>query len=262
MSIVPEMTTPERPELKAVVLAGGRGTRLAPYTSVLPKPLMPIGDRTVLEFVIEHLVRCGLREIALSVGHLSHLIRAVFEDGSKWGARIDYVEEDEPLGTASPLSLVPGLDRTFLVTNGDVLTTLDFRELARHHRKHRNIFTIATTPRRTTLDYGVLHVENESRGLRLVGYEEKPVVDSRVSMGIYVLEPEALDAIPRGERFDIPDLVLELLRRGERVGAYHFEGFWLDIGRHEDYESAVSAREQNPDFPFSAETPGARGLRG
>jgi NDP-mannose synthase len=231
---------------KAVILAGGRGTRLAPYTSVLPKPLMPIGERAILEIVVEQLAEHGFNDITFCVGHLSHLIRAVFDSRSKTDAKITYFQEDQALGTAGPLRLVEGLDETFLAMNGDVLTTLDYRALVKHHRRSGNVLTIATHPRTVKIDYGVLHLEGvDQRSGRVQAYEEKPEIASLVSMGVYVLEPRALDHVPRGSYFDIPDLVNSLLSAGERVGAHTYDGLWFEIGRRDDYEQAVEAWDTN-----------------
>jgi NDP-sugar pyrophosphorylase family protein len=231
---------------KAVVLAGGRGRRLAPFTSVLPKPLMPIGDRAILEIVVDQLHSCGFTDIVFCVGYLSHLIQAVFGDGSARSVGITYVREEGALGTAGPLTLVDAVDEAFLVMNGDVLTDLDYRDLVDHHRGSGNIVTIATQRRTITVDYGVLRLEpNDARVPAVKGYDEKPEIRSPVSMGIYVLEPRALDYIPRNSYFDFPDLVQALLRAGEPVGAYLYDGLWLDIGRHEEYERAVECWTHN-----------------
>jgi NDP-mannose synthase len=225
---------------KVVVLAGGRGTRLAPYTSVLPKPLMPIGDRSILEIVVDQLTVQGFTDITFCVGYLSHLIRAVFDQRDEPDAQITYVHEEAALGTAAPLRLVEGIDGTFIAMNGDVLTTLDYRDLLRRHRRSGNILTIATQRRTTRHDYGVLHLDGARNSLRRVtGYEEKPEIASAVSMGVYALEPEALSYIPGETSFDFPDLVQALLNAGEEVGAYLYDGLWFDIGRQEDYERAA-----------------------
>jgi len=221
---------------QAIVLAGGRGTRLAPYTSVLPKPLMPIGERSILEIVVDQLGEHEFTNITFSVGYLSHLIQAVFAHYAHRDVQISYVHEERPLGTAAPLRLVDGLDETFVVMNGDVLTTLDYRDLVRHHCECGNTLTIATRERTIKIDYGVLDVD-EGEG-RVVGFREKPEVVSVVSMGIYVFEPRALEYIPIGEPFDFPDVVHALLNAGEPVGTYPFNGMWFDIGRHDDYEQA------------------------
>jgi NDP-sugar pyrophosphorylase family protein len=230
-----------RRNMKAVVFAGGRGTRLAPYTSILPKPLMPIGDHSILELVLRQLAACGITDVTLCVGYLAHLIEAVLSNRAPDGVEIAYAHEEEALGTAAPLRFVPGLDRTFIAMNGDVLTTLDYDALLRYHRRARNILTIATRERPIQIDYGVLHLGENGRGNRVYAYTEKPCMESNVSMGIYVLEPEALTYLPPTGRFDFPDLVQALLRNGKPVGAYRHEGLWFDIGRREDYEQAVSA---------------------
>jgi NDP-mannose synthase len=226
-------------DTRVVLLAGGRGRRLEPYTSVLPKPLMPIGNRAILEILVNQLADAGFRNLTFCVGYLSHLIRAVFENGS--GSRVDiaWVKESEMLGTAGPLRLVGGLDDTFLVMNGDLLTTLDYRALLDHHREKGNVLTIASHRRRVESDYGVIHLDDGADEQRVFAYEEKPKMSSLVSMGVYALEPAALAAIPDTGAFDFPDLVQALLSDGSPVGAYVHDGLWLDIGRHEDYETAV-----------------------
>ena len=226
---------------RAVILAGGQGTRLRPYTSILPKPLMPIGHRSILEVVIEQLGDSGIEDVTLCVGYLSHLIRAVLDNCADCSAAIRYVQEEQALGTAGPLRLVEGLDETFVVMNGDVLTTLNFGSLVRYHKQQGNAVTIATHDRRIKIDYGVLHLESQAKNPRILGFEEKPEVTSAVSMGIYVIEPWVLELIPGGRHFDFPDLIQLLLRDGHPVGAYRYDGLWFDIGRHEDYEEAVDA---------------------
>jgi len=233
-----------------VILAGGKGTRLAPYTSVLPKPLMPIGDRAILEIVIERLGSFGCRDITLCVGYLSHLIQAVFDQGSRHGVNITYVREEAPLGTAGPLRLVGELEDTFLVLNGDVLTNLDLVALRDHHKESGALLTIAVHQRQTKIDYGVIRLtKDDNSGLtRVSGYEEKPSLEWLVSMGIYVMEKEIVDFIPSDKPFDFPDLVQALLQADEIVGAYPYDGFWLDIGRHDDYEQAISIWESDSSF--------------
>jgi NDP-sugar pyrophosphorylase family protein/flavin reductase (DIM6/NTAB) family NADH-FMN oxidoreductase RutF len=229
-----------RPGTRAVILAGGRGTRLAPYTSVLPKPLMPVGDRAILELVVEQLADCGIGDVTFCVGYLSHLIRAVFDNRENGRVSIRYVQEEAALGTAGPLRLVDGLDDTFIVMNGDVLTNIDYGDVLRHHREQGNALTIATRDRSINIDYGVLYVA-DGGAARITGFREKPHIVSTVSMGIYVLEPEVLRYVPEDRPFDIPDLVHALLADGERLGAYRYDGLWFDIGRAEDYQQAVAA---------------------
>jgi NDP-mannose synthase len=229
-------------DTKAVILAGGRGARLAPHTSILPKPLMPVGDRAILEIVVSDLARAGIGQITLCVGYLAHLIQAVFGNGSLRGVDIRYTHELKPLGTAAPLHLVEGLTQDFIVTNGDVLCDIDYAALLEEHRSAGNLLTVAIHQRKITMNYGVVHLEADaSASPRIARYEEKPELTAMVSTGIYVIDPAALAHVPRDERFDIPDLVWKLLRMGERVGAYVHEGLWFDIGRHEDYEEAVTA---------------------
>ncbi|MCZ7590374.1 MAG: sugar phosphate nucleotidyltransferase [Gaiella sp.] len=228
---------------RVVVLAGGRGRRLEPYTSVLPKPLMPIGNRAILEILVQQLTEAGFLEVTLCVGYLSHLIRAVFDNGHDRGLRVTYVKEDEPLGTAAPLRLVPDLDSTFVAMNGDLLTTIDYGQFLAHHHASDNVLTIATHRRRLVSDYGVLRFDDASEPLRVSAYQEKPEMHLDVSMGIYAIEPGALEFVPEGEPSDFPDLVHALLDAGKRVGAYPFEGLWLDIGRHEDYVRAIELWE-------------------
>ncbi len=232
---------------KAVVLAGGRGTRLAPYTSILPKPLMPIGNSSILEIVLHQLSACGVSEVTLCVGYLSHLIEAVLSHGSSCGVKLTYVREEEALGTAGPLRLIGDLDETFMMMNGDVLTTLDFSDLVRHHREEGNLVTIATHERAIKIDYGVLELGKRGDTNRVYRYVEKPEVTSTVSMGIYVLEPEALEYIPTGCHFDFPDLVHQLLRAKQDVGVYKSDAMWFDIGRPDDYRQAAAAWSEAAD---------------
>ena len=230
--------------LKTVVLAGGRGMRLAPYTSVLPKPLMPVGDQAILEVVVGQLEEAGIRDIHFCVGYLAHLIEAVLENRENGHVKVSYVRERTALGTAAPLRLVEGLDSTFMAMNGDVLTTLDYRDLVKYHREQGNLLTIATHKRSIKIDYGMMHLDVTSR---VRGFEEKPEIVSPVSMGIYVMEPEVLDYIPKGQYFDFPDLIQALLADGRPVGAYRFKGMWFDIGRKEDYEQATAAWSEEAD---------------
>jgi NDP-sugar pyrophosphorylase family protein len=230
---------------RAVVLAGGRGSRLAPYTAVLPKPLMPVGERAILEIVLRQLCAAGFDDVSLAVGHLSHLIHAVLGDGRSNGTSIRYHEEAEPLGTAGPLATIPDLGQTFLMLNGDVLTTLDFRALVAAHEEAGNVLTIATHRRTVKTDYGVLRTDG-CRGDtdRVLEYDEKPELHYTVSMGVYVLEREAVEQVPRGRYYDLPDLVIALLQAGAPVGSYPYDGYWLDIGREDDYRVAQADAER------------------
>ena len=235
---------------RAVILAGGKGSRLSPFTTVIPKPLLPIGDRAILEVVVTQLRDLGFTEITLAVGYLAHLVRAVIGDGSQHGVRITYQDEREPLGTVGPLATTEGLDDTFLVMNGDVLTALNYRELMDAHTEAGNVLTIASHRRIVHTDYGVLHLGQEAGQTKLVaGFEEKPEIPFIVSMGVYVMEPRALDLIEPETPLDLPDLVMRLMEKELPVGSYLYDGYWLDIGRHDDYERAVREfKERSADF--------------
>jgi NDP-sugar pyrophosphorylase family protein len=222
--------------MKAIVLAGGKGARLAPYTKVLPKPLMPIGDMPILEVILRQMKLAGIKDVVLTVGHLSELLRAFFQDGSRLGLDISYSYEDSPLGTAGPIAFVPNLNETFLVMNGDVLSTLSLSKLIEFHKEQNAIATIATHHRKVKIDLGVIQWNG---GTHIRGYIEKPSYDYSVSMGIYVFEPAILAYIPTGEYYDFPDLVKKLIEKGEKVVGYRFDGYWQDLGHPEDYESAT-----------------------
>ena len=221
--------------MKAVVLAGGKGARLAPYTTILPKPLMPIGDMPILEVMLLQMKDAGFTQVVLTVGHLSELLRAFFKDGSQLGIDIAYSYEKSPLGTAGPIALVDGLNETFLVSNGDVLTTLNLREMIQFHLEQKAIATIAAHHRQSKIDLGVLQKDGD---YRITGYIEKPVYNFMVSMGIYLFEPAVLSYIPRNEYLDFPDLIKKLIAAGERVVGYEFDGYWEDLGRPDDYARA------------------------
>lgn len=222
--------------MKAVILAGGKGTRLAPYTKILPKPLMPIDDMPILEVLLRQMKRAGVDQAILTVGHLAHLLETFFQDGSQWGLPISYSYEPCPLGTAGPIALVDGLTDTFLVTNGDVLTTLDLKALIEFHKEHQATATIAVHKRQVRIDLGVIQWDG---GYQLKGYIEKPTYDYVVSMGIYVFEPRVIQYIPRQQYLDFPDLVLKMLAAGEKVIGFPYDGYWKDLGRPDDYEQAA-----------------------
>ena len=226
--------------MRAVILAGGRGTRLRPYTMVLPKPLVPVGERPVLDLIVRRLAASGFRSVDLCIGHLGELIMAYFADERlrPEGMTFRYHREEEPLGTAGALRLVEGLTESFLVMNGDIVTSLDFADLMAFHRTQQSALTIATTYKEIPLELGVLQLE----GSRVVGFIEKPVERFPVSMGIYVYEPSVVARIPAGH-FDFPDVVQMLLRDGDHVASYLFEGSWFDIGTPGDHERAVRALE-------------------
>jgi len=217
--------------MRAVILAGGKGTRLLPYTTILPKPLMPVDQQPIVEIVIRQLQYHGFTRITLALGHLAHLIKAVLGDGRHLQVDIDYSLEATPMGTSGPLSLIKDLDPTFLVMNGDVLSDIDFTDVLRFHRSQQAIATVAVHRRKVHIDYGVLHRE----GYRLLQYKEKPSIDYEVSTGIYMFEQKVLDYIAPYAYLDFPELVQVLINHGERVVCYPFDGIWFDLGRIEDF---------------------------
>jgi NDP-sugar pyrophosphorylase family protein len=223
--------------MRAVILAGGKGTRLAPYTTILPKPLMPVGDMPILEIVIRQLARHGFNDLTLAVGYLAELLMAYCGDGSKFDVKIDYSREEQPLGTAGPIALVPNLNETFLVMNGDLLTTIDYGAMLKYHRERGALATIACYQRDVKIDLGVIDVDSDNW---VANYIEKPTYHYAVSMGIYIFEPAILGYITRNQRLDLPELVLNLIKDGKKVNVFNFDGYWLDIGRHDDYEQAIN----------------------
>jgi NDP-sugar pyrophosphorylase family protein len=231
--------------MRAVILAGGLGTRLRPYTTVIPKPLVPIGDRPIVEVIIRQLTRSGFTRIDMCVSHLGELIQAYFADAARLpgGVELDYHFEDTLLGTAGALGQIADLDQTFLVINGDILTDLDFAALMRFHAAEGAALTLASHRRGVRVDLGVI----ESDGRAVTGYVEKPMLHYEASMGVYVYDRSALQHIPAG-RFDFPDLVTALIQAGERVVAYPFDGKWFDIGTRADHEAAVSEFEAHPEL--------------
>ncbi len=230
--------------MKAVILAGGRGTRLAPYTTVFPKPLVPVGEYPIIEILVRQLIAQEITDITLSVGYLAELLKAYFQQRPSLTEKLSlsYVMEEKPTGTAGSLAQVEGLDETFLVMNGDLLTTLDFRKLIEHHRAHDAALTIAMHKKHIKIDLGVLVTDDE---FNITDYREKPEMDYLVSMGIYVYEPKVLNYIEKDAYLDFPTLALKLVAAGEKVVGYPSDDRWLDIGRHEDYQLATEEFEAN-----------------
>lgn len=224
----------------AVILAGGKGSRLRPYTIVLPKPLMPIGDYPILEVIVRQLALQGFTHITLAVNHQAELIKAFFGDGSKWGISIEYSLEDRPLGTMGPLKLIQNLPDDFLVMNGDILTDIVFADFFNNHVKSGAIYTISSHLRENMIDYGVLQTSN---GL-LTGFVEKPKNIFEVSMGIYMLSKKVLNFIPENTTYGFDQLMLALLAKNEPVAVNTFTGLWLDIGRPDDYIEAIEQFDQ------------------
>jgi NDP-sugar pyrophosphorylase family protein len=221
---------------RAVVLAGGMGTRLRPYTVVLPKPLMPIGDYPILEVIVRQLAANGFDHITLAVNHQANLIKAFFGGGEAWNVAIDYSVESKPLSTIAPLCLIPDLPETFLLMNGDVLTDLSLRTLFEAHSHSGAAFTIAAAERVQRIDYGVLAVDPNQR---LIGFDEKPSTRYLVSMGVYVVERAVLRRVPPNAPFGFDDLMHALIVSGEHVNVRPHAGYWLDLGRPDDYAQAI-----------------------
>jgi NDP-sugar pyrophosphorylase family protein len=228
--------------MRAVILAGGKGTRLRPYTTVLPKPLVPVAQRPILELIMRQLASRGFGRIDLSVGHLGGLIKAYLDSVElPGGLEVRYWWEDEPLGTAGALRAIDDLDEPFLAMNGDILTTMDYGELMRFHGEHDAALTIATHRQDVDIDLGVIHSDNGY----VASYDEKPTLHYDVSMGIYVYDPEVLELIPEG-RFDFPDVVQAMIDSERKVMSYPAPGVWFDIGTVGEHERATAAIEADP----------------
>jgi NDP-mannose synthase len=225
---------------RAVILAGGKGTRLRPYTTVLPKPLMPVGEHPIMEIVIRQLAQAGFDHITLAVNHQAELIRAFFQNGEKWNVKIDYSLEDKPLSTMGPLKLIADLPENFLVMNGDILTDLNYRDFYETHVKTAQLFTISSMTREQRVDYGVLDINSNSM---LSGFREKPTTTYQVSMGIYMVNRNVLNTIPANQAYGFDHLMLDLLAADTPPLVKSFKGYWLDIGRPEDYEKALDEFE-------------------
>jgi NDP-sugar pyrophosphorylase family protein len=220
--------------MRAVILAGGKGTRLRPYTTTLPKPLMPIGgEKPILEIVLNQLAQNGFDHITMAVNHMANLIMAFFGDGSKWGIKIDYSFEDKPLSTIGPLTLIPDLPENFLVMNGDILCNISYRQFFESHVQNANDVSVSTFKRDVKIDFGVIEYNEK---FQVTAFIEKPVYHYDVSMGIYCLNRRIVDSLPRGEAYGFDNLMLDCLNTRAKVTTKPFDGFWLDIGRPEDYD--------------------------
>lgn len=239
--------------VQIVIMAGGKGTRLRPFTTVFPKPLMPIGDVPIMDVVIRQLRHFGCTNITIATGYLAELVLAYLGDGSQYGLKLRYVREKAPLGTIGALSLVRNeANASYLVLNGDVLSTINYEHLVRHHRATGAMVTVATYRRPASIDKGVLTIDPSGR---ITEFVEKPTHYNSVAMGIYVFEPEIINYIVPGVRLDVPDLIQKLLLERVPVQSYMFDGYWLDIGLPADYEKAV-ADFQTHRASFLYEKPG------
>jgi NDP-sugar pyrophosphorylase family protein len=229
---------------QAVIMAGGKGTRLYPYSALFPKPLMPLGDMPILELLLRRMKGAGVTDVILAVNHLGHLIKAFFGDGSRLGLRIRYTNEDKPLGTAGALSnIMDELDDTFIVSNGDLLTSMDLNGMARQHIETGCDASIGVFERENKIDFGLIEFDSERR---LRAYREKPTNMYYVSMGIYILRRDAVrPCLVQGEYLDMPSLMLTMRENNADVRCYHDGGMWLDIGRPDDFALAQSLFEQD-----------------
>lgn len=228
--------------MKTIILAGGKGVQPVPYPYILPKPLMPIDGMPILEILLSRLSYSGLTDVTLTVGQLSQLFEAFFQDGKKWGLDLKYSLESEPLGTAGPLSLIEGLEKqTFLVANGDVLTDLEFGDMLSFHQREGGIATLAVYQRQVHIDLGTIRTNNMGW---VVDYQEKPSFEFTATMGINIFEPKVMEYIPRRQHLDFPDLVLKLIAAGEKVVTYPHHGYWMDLGSPLDYQQAVKDFER------------------
>lgn len=229
--------------MKAVILAGGEGTRLAPYTTILPKPLLPLGDIPILEIILRQLRRYGFSEVTLACGYLTELIQAyLMNNRITKELKIHYYREEKPLGTAGALACIDGLHETFLVMNGDILTTMDYSKLMQCHCDKGSALTVAITKKKIQIDLGVLRLDDNNA---VIGYDEKPVKEFPASTGIYIYEPHVLDFIEPGAYLDFPTLVLRLIGAGKLVLGYPTDAFWLDMGNKDDYERGIKEFERN-----------------
>ena len=222
--------------MKAVIQAGGQGTRLRPYTLILPKPLMPVGELPVIEMLLKWLRRSGVDKVCITLGHLGHLIRALCGDGRNWGMQICYCQEPEPLGTVGALNLLcEHINEPFLMLNGDLITDLDLRAFMDFHRQHDGLVTVGVTRKDIKVDLGVIELGD---GNRIAKFLEKPTQNFTVSMGIYCMDPEVVELIPQGVPFGFDDLMLAMLDNQLPIYVYEHQGIWMDIGRHEDFKRA------------------------
>ncbi|WP_373533165.1 NDP-sugar synthase [Vampirovibrio sp.] len=242
-AVPPSSLTPSSSSRRAIILAGGQGTRLKPYTTLFPKALVPLGEMPVLELVLRQLKAHGFTEITLAVGHLSELIEAFFGDGRKLGLSITYAREDQPLGTAGPLKAMTDLPENFLVMNADIVSDINFGALFNFHCQANpseapNLATIAVYRRTSKIDFGVLEFDSDTH--RIHNFIEKPMLEHSVSMGIYLFNRAILDFIPENTFFGFDQLMKRLIAEQQSIQAYPFNGYWLDIGRVDDYETAVT----------------------
>lgn len=227
----------------AIILAGGKGTRLAPYTATIPKPLIPIGEYPILELILRQLRYYGIRDVSLTLGHMATLIESYFGDGKRFGLRIHTSTERKPLGTAGPLSLLKKLPENVIVLNGDLFTTMNIRQMLQFHENRHADATIGLYREATTQQSGVITTDRLSHVIR---YDEKPTTHVDISMGIYALSRRAIKLIPKNTFYNLPDLINVLIQTGKPIYGFRNRAEWLDIGRPEDYSKAVELFRKYP----------------
>ncbi|HSA06689.1 MAG TPA: sugar phosphate nucleotidyltransferase [Candidatus Gastranaerophilales bacterium] len=235
---------------RAVILAGGKGARLRPYTVVLPKPLMPIGDYPVLEVIVKQLINCGFDYLTMAVNHQADIIKAFFGNGEKWNIKIDYALENKPLSTMGPLKLIDNLPENFIVMNGDILTDLNYSDFLEHHSKNQNAFTVSTFAKSLKSEYGILEINENNE---IIHFQEKPFIKHTVSMGVYALNKKVLDLIPYNQSYGFDNIMYDFIRTGSFASAKNHNGYWLDIGNPNDYMLAIDLFENNKEI-FLGET--------
>ena len=226
--------------MQAVILAGGKGTRLLPFTKVFPKPLVPLGEKPILDTILRQLKHFGFTRVTLAVGYMADMIQTYVDNGQRYGINIQYAFEDEPLGTVGPLAQIQELDQDFLVMNGDIITNINYKDLVNFHQANNAIATIGTYKKVLKIDLGIIECNDNNH---IIDYIEKPNQYFQVSMGIYVFNKEVLNYIEPQKHLDFPELVQRLLENGHLVMSYPFNGYWLDIGNHSDYTKAIEEFE-------------------
>jgi len=239
-----EFVAPETPPIQAVIMAGGFGTRLSPLTDTLPKSMLPIGDRPILELIIDQLRQSGISKVNLTTHYKKDVITDHFGDGDSFGVEIQYVEEDQPMGTAGAISLLDGSDNPILVINGDILTDVNFRNMLQFHQEQQADMSVAVRYHEFQLPYGAVTTD----GVAITEISEKPMIRSLINAGIYLLNPSVRRLIPSGQRYDMTDLIGKLLVDGRRVVSFPIGEYWIDIGQNEDYQKAradVASRESS-----------------
>jgi NDP-sugar pyrophosphorylase family protein len=226
--------------MRAIIIAGGKGRRLKPYTTAIPKPLVPIGNKfTILEIILIQLSNQGFKHITLAVNHMGKLMESFFGNGKKFNIKIDYSYEKNELGTIAPLKNIRNLPKNFLVMNSDILTNINFSSLLNYHSKNNNLTTITTTKINTKSEFGVVNLNNN----KIINFQEKPLIRQSVCIGVNCFNKKIINFIPKNKKFSFDDLIIYLIKKKKMINSYDFNGFWLDMGRPDDYDRI------NSEFP-------------